>query len=93
MIVSKPTAVSFLKNQRRAGASRFIPPTAVSIVDNIRSNTAVTSVKPKEEVIKDMGFTKIQVSRFETLADKRLQFCKGVNNTYTLRISEGGHLK
>jgi hypothetical protein len=32
------------------------------------SNTAVTS-KPKESVIKEMGFTKMQVSRFETLAD------------------------
>lgn len=36
-----------------------------------QSNSSVTLAKPKEQVIKEMGFTKMQVSRFETLAENK----------------------
>lgn len=36
--------------------------------DNFKNNTDVTFEKTKAEVISDMGFTPMQVSRFETLA-------------------------
>jgi phage N-6-adenine-methyltransferase len=63
-------AGALLEAEARIGEITKAIPKQPRIV-NVRSNTAVTSAKPKEEVIKEMGFTKIQVSRFETLADNR----------------------
>ena len=36
--------------------------------ENFKNNTNVTFEKQKKQVISDMGFTPMQVSRFETLA-------------------------